>query len=58
MNREAFEARFDRLHEITGVPRDRLLKSDVLVIAALEVAIEERDRARDAIGRAIDSMIP
>jgi hypothetical protein len=58
MNREAFEARFDRLQEITGVPRDRLLRADVLVIAALEVAIEERDRARDAIGRAIDSMIP
>lgn len=53
MNREAFEAKFDRLAEITGVPRERLMRSDLLVIAALEVAISERDSARDAIGRAV-----
>lgn len=53
MNREAYEDLLNRLHEITGVPRKALEQTPTLVIGALEQAIHERDRARDAIGRAV-----
>jgi hypothetical protein len=45
VNRAAFEKRMSALSETTGVPAGALLQAPLLVIAALEQAIGERDRA-------------
>ena len=49
MNRQAFEARLAALSEVTGVPAGVLLQAPMLVIAALEQSIRERDRAQEIL---------